>query len=284
MARDYYSVLGVSKGASQDDIKKAFRQQAKKYHPDANPNDPKAEAQFKEVNEAYDVLGDPQKRQQYDLMGQAGANPFSGGGNPFGRSGGGSPFDEILRNFMGGSGGFSSSGRQASHRRGQDIEHTLRITLLEAYHGTDRLISKDGRQLRVHIPSGATTGTQVPLVGEGHPSPTGGKPGDLVIVVEVEEHKDFRREGNDLYTEIAIDVFTAILGGEVLVPTLNRPLKLTIPPMTQSGKKFRLKEKGMTVMNAHHQHGDLYVTVKVVIPEQLTPEQKQLFEQLRATF
>ncbi len=296
MPSDYYNLLGIPKNASPDDIRKAFRKKAKKYHPDANRNDPNAETRFKEINEAHEVLSDPQKRQQYDTYGANWRDPQQGNpqrgnpqrGNP--QQGGNAtvnPEDlqDMFNTFFrggaasgGGFGGFGGAQRQAP--RGQDIERSVQISLREAYEGTERLVTKDGRNLRVSIPAGATDGTKVKLAGEG----AGG--GDLYLVVEVEEDAHFKREGNDLHTEINVDVFTAFLGGEVGVPTLGKTLMLKIPPMTQSGKKFRLKEKGMPVLRQLNQHGDLYARVQIILPnaKALTDAQRAQIEQLRQSF
>lgn len=292
MATDYYDVLGVERGASQDEIKRAFRKKAKQYHPDANKNDPKAEERFKEVNEAYEVLGDPEKRKQYDQLGsnwqsfqQGGfsgtynnvnvddlSDLFSsifGSAGPGGRPGGfGSGF---------GNGGFGQQGQA----RGQDIEQPVQIALREAYEGTQRLFSKNGRQLKVNIPAGADNGTKVRLKGEGNPSPYGGPNGDLYLVVEIRDDPQFERHGDDLSVEVDVDLFTALLGGEVQVPTMTRPVKLKIPAGTQSGAKFRLAGKGMPVLRQQDQYGDLYARIMVAVPRNLTDAQKRLAQQLR---
>lgn len=305
MAKDYYSLLGVNKSASQDEIKKAFRKKAKQYHPDANRDDPTAEARFKEINEAYDVLGDETKRKQYDqfgtnwsqfaqqgdfnnggaynytrnvnpedlndileqMFGGAAGSPFSGGRSPFG--GGRSPFG----------GGF---GRQRPQpQRGQDIEQSVRITLEEAYSGTERLLNKDGRQLRVSIPPGADTGTKVRLKGEGYNGVRGGQSGDLYLVVEVYDgNTPFTRDGDNLIVEVEVDAFTAMLGGDVEIPTMERPVRLKIPAGSQTGRKFRLSGKGMPKMKGDG-NGDLYAKLVITIPTKLNDEQKQLAEQLR---
>lgn len=295
MATDYYNVLGVSRGASADEIKKAFRKQAKKYHPDANPNDPKAEERFKEVNEAYEVLSDPEKRAQYDRFGAAGvgAGPGFSGFSGFGGFGGRrqsqrganinmEDLSDIFEGIFGGSGqGF---GRQQVRQRGQDIEQPITITLREAYEGTTRIISKEGRRIDVNIPAGATNGTKVRLAGEGGPGSFNGEPGDLHLVVEVTPDSRFTREGDDLLVDIEVDVFTAMLGGSVEVPTMTRPVRLTVPAGTQSGRKFRIAGKGMPKLRAKDQFGDLYARVLITVPAHLTPEQRHQAELLRDLF
>jgi curved DNA-binding protein len=279
MAQNYYSVLGVSKNATQDEIKKAFRKQAKRYHPDANPNDPQAEERFKEINEAYETLGDPEKRRQYDMFGHDYARQGAGGPPPgYGGAGGINADDlqDILNSFMN-FGRTSQRGR--SPLRGQDIEQPVQISLYEAYHGTERVLNKGGRQLRVAIPAGASDGTRVRVAGEGGLGANGGMPGDLYLVVELAEDPQFKRDGYDLTVDVNIDMFTAMLGGEVQVPTLGRPLKLKIPAGTQSGRKFRLAGKGMPSIKGSP--GDLYARINITVPERLTPEQRRLVEQLR---
>ncbi len=301
MTKDYYNVLGVDKNASQDDIKRAYRKKAKTYHPDKNKDNPRAEDRFKEVNEAYDVLGDPEKRQQYDRFGANWEQMNQGGFGGYGQQPGGAAYsqnvnvnlDDILEQFFGGvrggsqqTGGFGGFNPQQQRRspqqtRGENIEQPVTITLREAYQGTQRIINKDGRQIKVNIPAGAKTGTKVRLKGEGAPSPYGGQHGDLMLVVDVQQDGQFERDDDDLYIDIEVDMFTALLGGKVTVPTMTRPVKLTVPAGTQSGRKFRLSGKGMPVMRKKNAHGDLYARVMVTVPEQLTDEQKALVQQLR---
>lgn len=306
MAKDYYDVLGVSRDASQDDIKRAYRKKAKKFHPDANKDDPRAEDRFKEVNEAYDVLGDKDKRQQYDRFGANWERVQQGGGyGGYGQPGAGAgaysqqvnveDLSDIFEQFFGGmrggggnpagASGFGGFGQQQQQRaqqtRGQDIEQPVTITLREAYQGTQRIINKDGRQMKVSIPAGAKDGTKVRLKGEGAQSPYGGQPGDLFLVVDVQDDGQFERDGNDLHIDIEVDMFTALLGGEMKIPTMTRPVMLSIPAGTQSGRKFRLSGKGMPIMRKKNTYGDLYARVMVTVPENLTPDQKALVEQLR---
>lgn len=281
MANDYYTILGVSKDATSDDIKKAFRRQAKKYHPDANPNNPQAEAKFKEINEAYDVLSDPQKRQQYDMFGAYGNNAGSTGGasgfSGFGGFGSGgfrtqqtTINPEDLESIFGSL--FGSAGRrQQGWARSMESELEVELTLQEAYSGTVRIVNADGKQTRVNIPAGVDNGSRI-STGLG-----------AVLVVKVQPHPIFTRNGDDLTVEVMVDMFTALLGGEVEVPTLSRPLKLKIPPHTQSGKKFLLRGKGMPKPNQPKSHGNLYARVLISVPERLNDKQRQLVEQLRAS-
>ncbi|NWG15486.1 MAG: DnaJ domain-containing protein [Chloroflexi bacterium] len=296
MAKDYYQLLGVKRDASEKDIKTAFRRLAKKHHPDANPNDPNAEARFKEINEAYEVLSDPEKRARYDRFGTA--NPqfdpnFAGQSYTYTNVDiGDSPFADILDSLFG---GFGRAGRArgasggvrgspfggAVSMDGEDIRHNVTISLKEAYTGTSRLITKGDRTVKVNIPAGASTGTKVRLSGEGMPGAGGGRPGDLYLIVEVAPDAQFERKGDDLYVDVKVDMFAALLGGEVEVPTLERPVKLRIPPGTQSGRRFRLSGKGMPVLRHKDQFGDLYARVLVTVPEHLNAEQKALVERLR---
>lgn len=300
MAKDYYKTLGVSHSANEKEIKQAYRKLAKKYHPDANPDNPNAEARFKEINEAYEVLSDKEKRETYDRFGTAnpqqvppwGANP-AGGGSPFTytTTNGGDFGDlgDILGSLFGrrersaGAGvGSPFSGATRQNVRGQDIEQKVNISLQEAYTGATRLITKGERTVRVNIPAGAKNGTKVRLAGEGEAGI--GQPGDLFLVVEVEPDSRFEREGDDLIVDVRVDMFTALLGGEAEVPTLGRPIKLKIPVGTQSGRKFRLTGKGMPILNQTEKHGDLYARILITVPERLSAEQKELVEQLKATF
>ncbi|MDX1521751.1 MAG: J domain-containing protein, partial [Anaerolineae bacterium] len=287
-------------------------------HPDVNPNDPKAEERFKSVNEAYEVLSSPDKRQKYDQLGadwqrwqQTGGRPddfnwaryAQGGGNGqrvhvrYGSPedledlfGGGSPFSDFFTSIFGGgagptySGGFTEQpgfARQQRPRRGQDFEHDIEISLSEAYHGTTRLLTKDGRRLEVKIPAGAKTGTKVRMRGEGGSGTTGGQSGDLFLKVKVAPDNRFERKGDDLHTTVTVDLYTAVLGGETKVSTLSGEVKLKIPAGSPNGKTFRLRGKGMPKLKKPAEHGDLFVTLKVKLPTNLTPQQKEHFEALR---
>ena len=304
MAKDYYKTLGVSRSATEKELKQAYRKLAKKYHPDANPDNPNAEAKFKEINEAYEVLSDKEKRETYDRFGTvnpqqvpwgAGATPNGNGqytytgsnvdfgdlgdifGSLFGRRGGaGDPRTSNVGSPFG-----SASARP---QRGQDIEQKVAITLQEAYMGATRLITKGERTVRVNIPAGAKTGTKVRLSGEGDSGFGSGQAGDLYLIVEVEPDSTFERDGDDLSVEVKVDMFTVLLGGTVEVPTLGRPINLKIPAGTQAGRKFRLAKKGMPLLNQTDKHGDLYARIVVTVPESLTDEQRELVEQLKATF
>jgi curved DNA-binding protein len=312
--KDYYKILGVEKSASEKEIKKAFRRLARKHHPDVNPDDARAEERFKEINEAYEVLSDPDKRSKYDHLGsdwrryqRAGGQPggfdwsqWTSGGGPgqgvhvrygtpedledlFGQGGGGA-FSDFFSQIFGGMSGRPGQGGfqyQARPQRGQDMEQAVDITLQEAYAGTSRILQKDGHRLEIKIPAGAKTGTRVRVSGEGGTGPAGGPAGDLYLRVNVVPDPRFERRGDDLHTTISTDLYTLVLGGEVRVPTMSGEVALTIPPGTQNGRTFRLRDKGMPRLRQSGRHGNLYARVEVRLPTNLTSEERELFEQLR---
>jgi curved DNA-binding protein len=313
--RDYYQSLGVSKSAPQDEIKRAYRKLARQYHPDVNPGDKAAEDRFKEINEAYEVLSDPDKRKKYDQFGSQWQQFERGGGRPedfwqqwggaqgrpgarttytninpedlqsiFGEGAGEGGFSDFFETLFGRGGqGFGSErGPRARPRKGRDTEQTVQVTLEEAFRGTTRSLQwEDGRQVQARIPPGVRTGSRVRFRGEGTPGLAGGEAGDLYLRVEVLPHAVFQREDDDLRLSVPVDVYTAILGGQIEVPTLERPLRLTIPPETSNGRVFRLRGQGMPHLRRPEQRGDLFATVDVQLPRHLTDEEKTLFEQLR---
>ncbi len=286
MAKDYYQTLGVARTATEAEIKKAFRRLAKQYHPDTHPNDKNAEARFKEINEAYEVLSDKEKRSNYDRfgtatpgMGGAGAPPGAGGYTATNID-----FDsmnDLFSSIFGNQRGRRGAGAPFSRMDGADLEQEVTIALQEAYTGTTRLVTRGERSVRVTIPAGARTGTRVRLTGEGEPGMGGGSPGDLYLIIHVEDDPRFTRDGDDLTTDVRVDLFTALLGGEAEVETMGRPLKIRIAPGTQSGRKLRLAGKGMPVLNKPDTFGDLYARVLITIPDKLTDEQRALVEKLR---
>lgn len=316
--KDYYATLGVQKGATEKEIKQAFRKLARKFHPDVNPGDKAAEAKFKEINEANEVLSDPDKRRKYDELGanwrayeQAGAagGPGAQGGawnaNFGGAPGGfrtmtpeemnamfgeGDPFSDFFHTFFGGAmGGQPDEGRRGRGRSrgarpGRDVEQELELSLDDAYRGTTRrlAIKHDGhaRTVDVRIPAGVGDGSRVRIAGEGEIGSGGAKSGDLYLRVRLSPHPTFERRGKDLYTKVQIPLTTAILGGEAEVPTLaGKALRLKVPGTTQNGQTFRLKGHGMPTTN-RPDSGDLYATVEVQLPRTLTPEQRRHFEAL----
>ncbi len=317
--KDYYKILGVSKNASEKEIKSAYRKLARKYHPDVNTEDPEAETRFKEINEAYEVLGDPDKRTKYDQLGTNWHRWQQQGGRSqdfdwsqwatgpagqrvhtqyvnmedledlFGGGGGGSPFSDFFTSIFGGGmggrtsqpGGGGFNYRTARPQRGQDMEQEVEISLTEAYHGTTRLLEKDGRRLQVKIPAGAKTGTKVRMRGEGGGSATGGQSGDLYLRVKVAPDPRFERNGSDLTATIPVDLYTAVLGGEVKVNTLSGEVNLKIPAGSQNGQTFRLRGKGMPKLGKKEQYGDLYAKLNVRLPTDLTDKQREHFEALQ---
>lgn len=301
--KDYYKILGVDKGASEAEIKAAFRRLAKQFHPDKNPGNKKAEEKFKEVNEAYEVLGDPSKRAKYDQLGAQWAQYQQYGGDPRGfdwsrwSASPGGAFSGDLSDLFGDAGGFSdffnmifgmggaSAGRSARGRpRSQSDEYTVEITLEEALTGTTRRLRKGQRSLDVRIPPGARNGTKVRIAGEGSPRFDGSK-SDLYLVTKLIAHPRFklRDEGPDLQTDLKIDLYTAVLGGEVRMPTLDgSDILLTIPSGSASGQTIRLRGKGLPKLREPHERGDLYAVVQVQVPQNLSREERELFEKLAA--
>lgn len=297
MAKDYYSLLGVKKTASEAEIKSAFRKLAKQYHPDTNSNDPTAETRFKEINEAYEVLSDKDKRQTYDRFGTV--NPQAApnqGGSPYTTVDfNDTEFSSIFDSIFGGSGrGKRGSGttrvqdvpfggRGAYPVNGSDINQTVQITLQEAYSGTTRRVRRGDESFTATIPRGAATGTKVRLPGKGDSGINGGQAGDLYLNIEVQMGPEYERIGDDLVTDAKIDMFKAMLGGEAEVNTLAGPIKLKIPAGTQSGRRFRVANKGMPNLRDPSFFGDLYVRALITVPEHLTDDQRALVEKLRTS-
>ena len=310
--KDYYKILGVERGASQEDIKKAFRKLARKYHPDLNPGSKTAEDKFKDLNEAYEVLEDPQKRARYDQLGESYAHwQQTGGGQGgfnwndwmaaqggYGQARGAARVNvENLDDLFGGAGGFSdffqaifggaapgASSRRGGQTRGAGrtpapLEQAVQITFMEAFQGAQRTVQINERRLEVKIPAGADNGTKVRMAGVGAPGPDGRR-GDLYLVVEVLPDPRFERKGSDLHTDFELDLYTAVLGGEARVTLPGGQVVLTIPPGTQPGQSFRMKGQGMPHLRSSETRGDLFARAKVRLPSQLNPEQRALFEKL----
>ncbi len=307
--RDYYKVLGVGRNASQKEIKAAYRKLARKFHPDVNPGDKKAEERFKEINEANEVLTDPEKRKKYDQFGadwqqyqqsggqpggfnwdQYAGRPGSRGSGPrmeyvdlndlFGNAGnsGAGGFSDFFEALFGGAAARQgrSSPKQSARVRAepQAFEQPVDVTLEEAYAGSTRVLQMDSRRLEVKIPPGVKTGSKVRVPGQGGMA-------DVFLKISVPPNKVFERDGDDLKTEVPVEVQTAALGGEISVPTLKgTTLTLRIPPETQNGKTFRLQGQGMPRLRKPNEHGDLYVKVRLVLPTPLTDQEKALFQQL----
>lgn len=307
--KDYYKILEVDKNVSGDDIKKSYRKLARKYHPDVNSGDKTAEEKFKSINEAYEVLGNPEKRKKYDRLGaswnayQSGGSRGSGGfdwgqwvqhtnvdlHDIFGAGAGGattdsgSGFSDFFETIFGSTSKRSTrAGGGRMRRQGQDYTHEIEITLEEAYTGTARTLkTSNNRRLEVKIPRGSKTGTKIRVKGQGGQGSGGAVDGDLYLKVNVVEHPHFVVDGEDLKTEVSVDLYTALLGGEAEVKTLKGVLKLKIPAETQNGKIFRLKNQGMPKLNKPDVFGNLYVNINVKLPQNLTKDEKALFKELR---
>ncbi len=310
--KDYYKILGVERSATEAEIKSAFRKLALQYHPDRNPGNKQAEEKFKEINEAYEVLSDSEKRARYDQLGDSYSNwqqrgapgnfnwnewtNAPGGGvqwevGDLNEIFGGGGFSDFFQAIFGGAGGMRGAGpggagtRQRPGRSPRQpqaqpaYEQPVQISLEEAFRGAERLVNINGRRLTMRIPPGSRTGTKVRMAGAGPAGPNG-QPTDLYLVIEVTPDPRFERKGDDLTTEVAIDLYTAVLGGETRVPTLDGNVLLTIPSGTQPGQSFRLSGRGMPHLREPNTRGDLYARIKVQLPRNLTPEQRTLFEQL----
>jgi len=306
--RDYYETLGVSKSATTDEIRSAFRKLARKYHPDVAKDKKAAEEKFKEINEAYEVLSDPEKRQKYDQLGQnwnqpggfqpppqwGGAQP-GGGFYRYGREDGGVEFEfngtgfsDFFEAFFGGGRGQSAFGgfgqRAAGAERGSDVEADIMVPLEEVLQGSKRTVSlrragsNKVETYQVKIPRGVREGQRIRLAGQGEPGERGGKSGDLFLRVRLARHPDFTVEGSDLIHEVKIAPWQAVLGAELTVPTLEGNVRLKIPPGTQPGQRFRLRERGLPTSSG--KRGDLYVEVQLAIPKKVTEKEKEIWSEL----
>jgi len=324
--KDYYQILGIRRDAGEKEVKQAYRKLARKYHPDVNPGDKSAESRFKEINEAYEVLSDKEKRKKYDRYGdkwqyadqfeQAGYQtpPGGFGQGDFGRTGGafhfeesdlGSIFDELFK------GGYNRTYRsQPRPRRGQDIEHSVEVTLEEAYHGSTRILGIEAtepcsscngtgliqgvpcsncrgagmvsrlKRIEVKIPRGVKDNSRVRVAGKGGQGNGGAASGDLYLVISVKPHSQFHRKDDNLYVDVGLPLTIAMLGGQVEVPTLKGKLELKVPPETQNGRTFRLAGQGMPQLGKSS-YGDLFARASVVLPTNLSDKEKELFKQLR---
>src|SRR5204863_1646406 len=305
--RDYYETLGVSKTASEDEIRSAFRKLARKYHPDVAKDKKTAEEKFKQINEAYEVLSDPEKRRKYDELGEHWNQPGGfqpppqwGGGQPGGyRWGGGEDggvefefggtgFSDFFEAFFGGGRGRSAFGgfgqRGVTAERGNDVEADIMVTLEEALHGSTRQVSlrragsKKTETYQVKIPRGVREGQRIRLAGQGEAGERGGKSGDLFLRVRLARHPDYSVEGNDLVQEVKIAPWQAVLGDQLILPTLEGSARLKLPPGTQGGQRFRLRGRGLPGVSG--QRGDLYVAVQVSVPKKLSEREQEIWEQL----
>lgn len=297
MAMDYYKVLGVERTATLDAIKAAYRKLARKYHPDLNPNDNDAKKKFQEINEANEVLSDPESRRKYDKYGEqwkhadqieaAEKERASRGGGPGGFGGGqgftsGQMNEEDLHDLFGGMFGGRSGGRTVKFR-GQDYHAESHLELVDAATTHKQTLNVNGKQLSITVPAGVENGQTIRIPSQGGPGVNGGPAGDLYITFVVKEHPRFKRTGADLHTTLDINLSTAVLGGEVLLETLEGKVKMKVAPLTQNGTRAKLKGKGFPVYKQEGQHGDLFVTYQVKLPTTLTAEQRALFEQLAKT-
>lgn len=312
--KDYYKILGVTKNVNEKEIKKAFKKLAIKYHPDKNQGDAAAEEKFKEINEAYEVLGNAKKRQQYDHLGAnwsqfqngsggfdwsqfqqgaPGGYSFTFSGDPSdlfeqmrGRraSGQGSGFSDFFEMFFGDafSGGFSTNGNHQKAFKGRDIKADLNISLTDAYRGGPMIINVNSQKLRIKIKPGAFDGQLLKLKGKGEPGVNGSENGDLVLKINIQPHSLFKKEGNNLIIEKEIDLYSAILGGKVSVPTMTGNLNLNLPQGVTPGRIFRARGKGMPIYNRPNENGDLLVKINVKFPKNLSKEEIALFKKLKA--
>jgi curved DNA-binding protein len=309
--KDYYEILGLSPDADQKTIKQTYRKLARQYHPDVNPGNKEAEEKFKTINEAYQALSNPEQRKKYDELRaqylrwqQTGRQPGVGGQQDFNWQnwaaqpgeeayvhystvedlddlfGSESPYSDFFTSIFGQARGRRS--RPSGPSRGPDMEVEVDVTLEEAYHGGTRLIQLGDRRIEARIPPGVRTGSRVRLAGQGEPGRNGGPAGDLYLVIRVRPHPVFELEGDDLHTEAPVDIYTAVLGGEVRVPTLDRPVLLKIPPQTQADRSFRLRGKGMPKPGDPNTRGDLFARVKLVLPEQMSEQELEAFRELAA--
>jgi curved DNA-binding protein len=301
--KDYYKVLGVDKNASTDQIKKAYRKLARQHHPDVNPNDAEAERKFKEVNEANEVLSDPDKRKKYDQFGAdwqryqqqpggggRGGQPgsgfdwsqytqggdFGGSSSPFGDGG---DFSDFFGSLFGNMGGRGTGGRPGT---GQDLQAELEIPLEEAYHGGPRTITVNGKSLRLNIAPGIADGQTIRLRDQGGPGRNGGPNGSLLITFRIAPDPRYVRSGHDLTQDVPVSIYTALLGGEQTVDTLSGPVKIKIKPETPNGTRLRLRGKGFPVYKQDGHFGDLYLRLNLTLPQNLTDQEKALFQQLVA--
>jgi curved DNA-binding protein len=295
---DYYQVLGLDKKASDKDIKNAYRKLARKYHPDLNPNDAESNKKFQQLNEANEVLSDAEKRKKYDQYGenwQHGAEyaqqtrqqqqsrqqqgAYAGGASGFdGFGGGGDDFSDFFQSMFGRSGG-SAKSRQTKYR-GQDLNAELKLTLKEVAETHKQAFTINGKSIRINIPAGVENGQVIKIAGHGNPGANNGPAGDLFITFLVADDPNFKRDGNNLYHNIKLNLYTAVLGGEVTVDTLTGKVKIKVKPETQNGTKVKLKGKGLPVYKKENEFGDLYITYDIQIPMNLNDEQKKLFEEL----
>lgn len=294
---DYYKTLEITKSATEAEIKKAYRKLARKYHPDLNPNDKEAEKKFKEINEANEVLSNPENRKKYDKYGKdwqhadefekAGYNPNQQqysrqqqGNQDFSGFGDGDFSESDFSDFFNSMYGSGRSSRSQTKYRGQDFNAELQLDLASAYTTHKQNLTVNGKNIRITIPAGVENGQVIKIPGHGGPGANGGPNGDLYITFLIENNSDFKREGNNLYADVDLDLYTAILGGETYVNTFDGKVKIKVPAETQTGTKVKLKGKGFPVYKKENQFGDLFITYKLKIPTKLSEKEKELFQEL----
>ena len=317
--KDYYEILGVAPNAEKKVIQQTFRQLARKFHPDVNPGNKEAEEKFKTINEAYQVLSDAKQRKKYDELraqyqqwqqtgrhqqdfdwqdwmasragtGTAGASqPGKGARTQYATAedledlfGSDSPYSDFFTNIFGGG---RNSGRRtpSGPRHGRDVEYEVDLSLEEAFHGTERLLDIDGHRIKAGIPPGVRTGSRVRLAGQAEPGQNGGPAGDLYLIVQINPNETFEREGDNLHMDVPVDIFTAVAGGEVRIPGLERPLTLKIPPRTNANRTFRIRGKGMPHLHDTKKRGDLFARVRLVLPDPLSDEEVSSMRELAAS-
>jgi curved DNA-binding protein len=317
--KDYYEILGVAPNAEKKVIQQTFRQLARKFHPDVNPGNKEAEEKFKTINEAYQVLSDAKQRRKYDELraqyqqwqqtgrhqqdfdwqdwmasragtGTAGASqPGKGARVQYATAedledlfGSDSPYSDFFTNIFGGG---RNSGRRTppGPRRGRDVEYEVDLSLEEAFHGAERLLEIDGHRIKAGIPAGVRTGSRVRLTGQAEPGQNGGPAGDLYLIVQINPNETFEREGDNLHMDVPVDIFTAVAGGEVRIPGLERPLTLKIPPRTNANRTFRIRGKGMPHLHDTKKRGDLFARVRLVLPDPLSDEEVSSMRKLAAS-
>lgn len=286
---DYYKILEVPKTATEAEIKKAYRKLARKYHPDVNPNDQNAEKKFKEINEANEVLSNAENRKKYDKYGKdwkhadefekSGYDPNQqqSAGRRAQSSDYGGDFSDFFESMFGNAGG---GARRETKYRGQDLNASLRLSLKDVYQTQKHTLTVNHKNIRITIPAGVENGQVIKIAGHGSPGANGGPNGDLYITFSIADDPNFKRDGNNLYTTFDLDLYTAVLGGEIVVPTFDGKVKLKVPPETQTGTKVKLKSKGFPVYKSEGQFGDLYITYTVKTPVHLTEKEKELFTEL----
>jgi curved DNA-binding protein len=289
---DYYKILEIQKTATEADIKAAYRKLARKHHPDLNPNDENAKKKFQQINEANEVLSDPEKRKKYDKYGkdwkhadefekanqqQSQSRASSGGQQSYG----GGDFSGDFSDFFESMYGSGSGGRTRQTKfRGQDLNAELHLNLMDVYKTQQQTLTINGKNIRLTIPAGVENGQVIKIAGHGTPGTNGGPNGDLYITFTIANHPKFKREGSNLYANIDLDLYTALLGGDLQVDTLDGKVKLKVAPETQSNTKVKLKGKGFPVYKKEGEFGDLYITYNVKLPINLTEKEKELFTEL----